>query len=243
MKQNKELSERIEYKYYIPLSIRQHLLHDLKKFTKNDFYSNNKDEGYRVASIYYENHTLKSYHDKLEGQAKRVKLRLRFYPPIMEGHFGNIEFKYKVFDKILKRKTKISYNELKLICTNNDFFYEDVLQSSEPLHILKVRHLHDFQAFIRIDYSRRAFFATIDKNIRMTLDCDIKCCRFNGNLNQTFHVQVLSRDIAILEIKTPGYFPFWLSYIIKKYSLKRTAISKYSLSVQNLSVNSSLNIN
>jgi len=87
-----------------------------------------------------------------------------------------------------------------------------------------------------------ALFAKTDQAVRITIDSDVLCDRFQGNIDFTPGIPVLPLHKNILEIKTPGYFPDWLRYIIKKYRLKRESISKYALSVQSMAVNSSMAI-
>lgn len=269
------IPQRIEYKYYVPLIVRPYLLEDLSKFTLFDIHAQDKKGNYKVASIYFENHALQAYHDKLAGLTERVKIRIRIYA---DG-FTVCEFKYKIFDKSFKEKTKINYDLLNQLCApiseypngaprarprapsisaggtrrsrrvHANIAGQSPLPSAKAgkkikdpvlLHFFESKKVNNLQPFIRIDYTRKAFLATNDQDVRITFDYNVKCCRFNGNLKTEPHIPVLPPDLGVLEIKTPNYFPFWLSFIIKKYSLKRTAISKYALGVQNLALNSSL---
>ena len=85
-------------------------------------------------------------------------------------------------------------------------------------------------------------FSKTDRNVRITLDRNIRCQRLVGKDHFNSSIHVGSPANVILEIKSPGYFPYWLAHIIKKYSLRRQAISKYALAVQDLAVNSSLSV-
>ena len=71
----------------------------------------------------------------------------------------------------------------------------------------------------------------VTKKLEFTFDRDIKCSRFRNNLNIKPHIPISSNGNVIMEIKTPSYYPYWLSKIVKKYSLKRIAFSKYSEAV------------
>ena len=118
------------------------------------------------------------------------------------------------------------------------------LNNSDPIisHVAKLTKVGCFHLFIIVNYRRIALFSKIDQAVRITIDSDVFCDRFQGNIDVTPNISVFPMHKNILEIKTPGYFPDWLRYIIKKYGLKREAISKYALSVQSLAVNSSMAI-
>lgn len=237
---NNNLS-REEYKYFISPVHYSYFLNDLKKFTVFDGSTINDDGFYHVASIYFENNSLNSYFDKLNGIAKRVKLRLRYYP-LSKVKDYKIELKYKFFDKIVKKRTNIKKALLSSIFEKNSTI-KDLEQKDEVLlKFLNFKKINNFFPFIRIDYNRIALIGRVDKNVRITIDQNIKCCRFTGDLSKISNISVFSPGASILEIKTSGYFPFWLTYLVKKYSFKKNAISKYVHSVQKLAVNSSLNI-
>lgn len=232
---------REEYKYHVPITVYPHLVEDLKKFTKMDSYADNAGGFYQVASIYFENMEMKSYCDKIDGLAKRTKLRLRYYPLNLNSEFS-VEFKYKILDRCLKRKANINH-DLWIKILYDDF--TDLQQfENEPilLDFLKFKKAYHFWPFIKIDYKRKALSGKNDKNTRITFDYDVKCSRFLKDASCEPYIPALPSGTIILEIKTPNYFPFWLTSIIKKYSLKKSAISKYALSVQNLAINSSLSI-
>ena len=66
-----------------------------------------------------------------------------------------------------------------------------------------------------------ALFSKTDKSVRITIDSDVCCDRFQGHINIAPSIPVLSKHLNILEVKTPGYFPDWMRFLIKKYGLKR----------------------
>ncbi|MDD5043622.1 MAG: polyphosphate polymerase domain-containing protein [Patescibacteria group bacterium] len=240
MPEKKNFLPREEYKYYVPLSAYPFLLQDLKKFVLRD--KNAPKSGvYQVASIYFENMALRSYFDKIEGQARKIKLRLRFYPLDAESQL-NIEFKYKILDQCLKVKTRVDPALLPKILADKPLPPAQIKNDPVLWKFLEFKKINNFWPFIRIDYKREAFFAQNDRDIRITFDYDVRCCRSGSQELCKPFIPALPPGTKILEIKTPGRFPFWLAYLIKKYSLRKTSISKYSLAVQNMALNSSLSV-
>jgi len=234
--------QRIEYKYYLPLEIRGNLLSDLQTFTFQDEHSQKEDGKYSVSSVYMENYHLSAYRAKIMGSNIRQKVRFRFYPPLKKDSCLYIELKNRGANKTMKTKTKISHSLFMDMIKGNPNAFQ--LNNSDPIisHVAKLTKVGCFHLFIIVNYRRIALFSKIDQAVRITIDSDVFCDRFQGNIDATPNISVLPMHKNILEIKTPGYFPDWLRYIIKKYGLKREAISKYALSVQSLAVNSSMAI-
>ena len=232
---------RIEYKYYVPLEIRSFLLKDLQSFTYQDENScKNKDGAYEVSSIYMDNYNLSSYRDKITGKNIRQKVRFRFYPPLKEDSYFFIELKNRGANKINKVKSKISFSLFMEVVKRNSNALK--IKDPDPIlsHVARLAKVGCFHLFILINYKRIARFAKLDPAVRITIDSNVYCNRFQENIGLKPHIPVVPQRWSILEIKTPGYFPDWMRYIIKKYGLKREAISKYALSVQSLAVNSSM---
>jgi len=232
---------RIEYKYFVPVQLKSQVLLDIQKFTALDPYSNNPLESYRVVSLYFEGRELKSYFDKIEGHAKKFKVRLRYYPDFGDTEKANLEIKYKLFDKCYKEKIAINVSYLLGLETNSFAGLGEGQLDPTLENFLDLKKRHNLVPFIRVDYRRKALFSFSDKNLRITYDSEINCIRFKGQDSWNANIPVIPRELGVLEIKSPGYFPWWLSRIIKKYSLSRSAISKYGYGVQSLAMNSTLN--
>jgi len=229
---------RIEYKYFVPCQIKGQLLRDIKLFVDNDHNINSDRESYTVASIYFDNIFYKCYDDKEAGLQSRNKVRIRFYPDSEGNFFANLEIKGKRFDKGFKVKHLLNLELVKLILANRNISEIERANVSDDGLIDTIKYFRSENMFpvVRIDYQRFAFTGRADKEIRVTIDQDIKCCAstclddkailpipMNGNL------------LSILEIKSRDYIPFWLNSILDKYGCQRMAISKYGMAIERLS--------
>lgn len=231
---------RAEYKYFVPLILFPYIFSDIKKFTNTDKHSLNSNGYYTVSSIYFENEKKQFYLDKVDGLAERIKFRLRFYLDIAD-EFYFVELKSKLYDRYLKRRiiTTIN-NHFRLVShpAKNEVLLEDEILRRFSYY----KKFYNFIPFIRINYQRYALYDKINNNVRITFDQNIKCCRYWEGQNQIPYIPTLPSDIVVMEVKTKNVFPYWLLYIIKKYSLRRSAISKYVYSVQRLTYNSTFSI-
>ena len=233
---------RIEYKYFVPWQIKGQMLRDIKLFVDNDRNLISDRESYSVASVYFDNYFYKCYDDKEAGLQFRNKVRIRFYPDSEGKFFANLEIKGKRFDKGFKIKHLLDQELVELILENRNIseIKHAALNRDDGL-IDTINYVKSENLFpvLRIDYQRLARIGRADKDVRITLDQDIKCCAssclddrpnlpipMNGNL------------LSVLEIKSRDYIPFWLNKILDKYGCQRMAISKYGMAVASLTIRS-----
>ena len=239
MKNNKP--SRIEYKYLIPDRIRSSVLTDLLQFMHVDQHGNLPDRSYKVASIYFEDHALTSYHEKIEGRPYRKKFRVRFYPQLT-GSGGNLEVKCKLIDKGFKVKVALSETAIgNLLNGDINECLEEIKDSSLELVLAEMK-ANGLKPFVRIDYRRVAMFSKTDSSVRVTLDSDIKASRVMENQRILPYIPIVPRGLEVLEVKSDSLFPFYLCRLVRKYSLKRFAVSKYAFAVQNIGLNSAMSL-
>jgi hypothetical protein len=237
----KRVVPRIEYKYFVAAWSETPLLNDLRIFCTDDPYCAGRPDGYRVASIYCENPALQCYFEKVAGLENRFKLRFRFYPDNGQTDPLRLEIKYKLGERIRKGCVDIPRAGLAGLLSG-DFSALDWHGNATLNHCYRLIKVDGFRPALRIDYRRRAYYARSDSQVRITLDNDVRAARFEGDLQQTATWNVAPPGLAILETKSPGYLPFWLTRILQKYNLARSAISKYAAAVDRVAVRRALSV-
>jgi SPX domain protein involved in polyphosphate accumulation len=218
---------RIEYKYFVPAWYQTRLLSDLRLFCAADPHCTGDGTGYRVASIYCENPDFRCYHEKIDGLENRFKLRIRFYPDDAQCDWLQLEIKYKWGERIQKGSVRLTRAVLARLL-DGDFSDVDYQANPTLNRCFRLFKVDGFRPALRIDYEREAYFARSDAKVRVTLDHAVRVGRFDGDLDRVPTWDVYLPGAAILEIKSPGYLPFWLTRILEKYGLTRCAISKYA---------------
>ena len=200
---------RIEYKYFVYKKIRPYILNDLLQFMHFDRHENLPDHSYKVASVYFEDHGLISYHEKLEGQPYRKKIRVRFYPQSnLAG--GNLEIKYKKLDQGFKSRIALSESVMKNLLNGN--IDESLKELEDPFleRVMVELKTNGFKPFIKIDYNRVALQSKTDTSVRVTLDSDVRCARFLRNQTVHTHISGVPRGMESVEIKSGRFFPYYL---------------------------------
>lgn len=225
---------RLEYKYYVPREIYPRILKDIAVFCRLDENSNRQGY-YKISSVYFDTPALNCYFDRLDGNYRKTKFRLRSYN--QDGAARSfVEMKHKVGDNNLKNKIEI--DEKLAASLLNGRRNQDENNDVNSDYFQKILKINDFFPFIQISYKRIAFFYRHYQDLRLTFDSEIKCRRFK-NANGVPHIPIIPSQHVILEIKSRRQLPWWLLLLIKKYNLQKRSISKYLLSVQSLALNSS----
>ena len=194
-------------------------MNDLKKIC-------NSINNYKVSSVYFDNINEKCYHQKIDGDKEKIKIRARYYNNQKKNI--NLEAKVKSSNKSYKLKTLIDNNEYENLLKYSIFNTENKNEDSKKLGFyLKYYAL---QRNIKIDYDRIEFALNANSKIRFTIDYDIFYC--DPFFEHRFK-RVIENSLCIFEIKTSNVLiDKEISYIISKFNMKNEAISKFSLAIQ-----------
>ena len=220
--------KRQELKYYINFIDYFNISSVISKIFSKDP-NNDKNGAYYIRSLYFDNKSNQDYYQKIEGEEKRKKFRIRIYnfnsSPI------KLEIKSKFNNYIIKKSLVISTGDANKIISGN---YNNLLNYGDAVAMNVYKEfLKDFyRPVILIDYRREAYNYNLNQ-IRINFDSQIKKREINLsdlfiNDNNTF--PVLNNNKIIMEIKFYGCIPTWIKNLLQLPRFERCAISKYTLS-------------
>lgn len=189
-----EENMRYEKKFLISGVEIQQIIHILKNsplLFKEMYYER------QVNNIYFDYIDLKNLKDNLEGNQRRIKVRIRWYGQTF-GEISNpvLEIKIKNSDK--GKKLIFSLEEFKL---DKEFSYEEIvrcLQKSKLPEWVKEK-MRAYQAVMINSYTRK-YFLSFNKQCRLTLDSKQRFTSINKNKNN-FIRQEKDSNSVVLEIK------------------------------------------
>ncbi|MDP3954718.1 MAG: polyphosphate polymerase domain-containing protein [bacterium] len=189
-----------------------------------------------VTSLYFDSYEFKDYQEKSAGLIRRKKLRARIYEPYLD--------KSKTVWLEIKKKNDVRVSKIRLKL-NRDEWESFMSRGVTALLALERAGLENDAkneiAWNLINYSakpkvvvqyKRKSFVVPSSNLRITFDTELKACKKSDLLYSGFMVDADLDDNIIIEIKSNSALPFWLGEIIKKYNLKKEAISKYARGVE-----------
>lgn len=148
----------------------------------------NNSHKYEVNSVYFDTYNFISFHQKLNGDQNKFKLRLRNYGTDesyleLKLKCGQLGHKYRL---LVESSAKDTY--LKMISMISK---EEILQFHLPLSFSQ------FKPVLKIRYIREAYRLLTNRNVKVNLDTQIKFKSFSSKLELTnFQDQVLEVKYA-----------------------------------------------
>ena len=211
---------RHEYKYVISYEDMLRLRQKLNEVTEID----RNEEGYLIRSLYFDSIDDIDYYDKLGGELKRKKIRLRLYdgsPDLIKLEMKN---KYDIHQ--LKESLIISKEDSQALIDGN---YEVLLnyQCDFANKLYTILRSDIYKPKVIIEYKRIAY--TTKNNTRITFDLDIKSStnvtRFlDSDINYNY---LTNKQDVVLEVKFERFLEPYIGNIIDKYGSRNQSISKY----------------
>ena len=174
----------------------------------------------QVNSLYYDSFNCKALNDNIDGIADRSKVRLRWYGESKLPRFHNLEIKHK--RNSLGFKSVFKFDELADFKNHNSLFRLLCEQLPEQYknYLLSCSYP---QSIVRYN---RAYFLTICKKIRITIDDNINYSRQHSKNFDLKPLYPLNRN-KIIEIKYDQEHKEYLASNLSNFPLRITKNSKY----------------
>jgi hypothetical protein len=215
---------RNEKKYMINPQQKRVIASRLEKLCQADPYAD-EDNAYRVSSLYFDDYINSGIEDKLIGNMRRKKFRIRIYNG--NDTFIKLERKAKNGNMCLKDSVKISRDA-----------YDAIMQGDiGSLSDLEHPVIRDFSSLYRnrklrpkvvVDYLRHCYVFPYG-NVRVTIDSDLRTSVGTCDLfSDVSYIPVLEKNQVILEVKYTGFLPSVIRDTIQHGSGNLQAISKYT---------------
>lgn len=208
---------RREIKFEITLEEYNRIYNTLNKFIEKDK-NTKRDDKYSIKTIYYDNIYNQLLNENIDGLIHRKKFRIRMYNNDKSTIF--LEKKEKIKDVICKKREKISYEDVLLLCNNDLDNFELTSDLRKELYIdIRTKLL---KPIIIVEYDRIAFDnKTMD--FRITLDSKLGK---SDNIHDFFNISNRNENVYILEVKYSDCLP---KIIVDSLNIssQRQGISKY----------------
>lgn len=233
---------RLEYKFRVRKENLNEFREALRPFVFVDEYAEREiAKEYTCRSIYYDTLKFDDYHDKLAGVKQRKKLRIRGYNQADENSVVFLEIKRKNENHISKNRAPLLYSNLNNLLADQDFekyllkkrnFLDMQKDASNFFYFYKLKN---YSPVVLVTYDREAYYSKHDSTLRITFDKNLRSFHLpeTSNIYEDERLKPAMLKDFILEIKFFSGFPLWLQRILQRFELKREAISKYVICVDN----------
>lgn len=112
--------------------------------------------------------------------------------------------------------------------------YRSIHKSEMKLNIFREYYGHLYPA-VFLSYEREAYFMKDGSDFRVTFDENILYRRENFSLGSSVYgTPLLEEGQTLMEIKTSGGIPLWMSQILTQCHIYKTSFSKYGLAYKNM---------
>lgn len=206
--------KRYEKKYMLKKQQQSQLLNEIKGFLVPDRFGKSY-----VNSVYLDTPDRLIIRNSIEARNYKEKLRYRYYGELSPDCTVFLEIKKKVKGVVYKRRISTAPTALR------EYFDGGILPDSQIMREIEycMQRYGRPQPKTDIRCLREAFFARDDNSVRLTFDTELS---FRTHGEADFH-PMLDDSAVLLEVKTPGGMPLWLSHALTRLSLYPTSFSKY----------------
>ena len=179
-----------------------------------------------INNIYFDTHNYNNYLENIEGSAKRLKVRIRWYGDL----FGKVKspvLEIKIKNGLLGKKKSLKINSFNLNSLTDISKILETINNSQ-LNI----DLKSLKPTLLNRYSR-IYFQSIDKKFRITVDNKQEFFSIT-HTNNLFINSIKDFNSVILELKYQEENDFEVNSITNKFPFRLTKSSKYVNGIQRL---------
>ena len=220
--------KRYELKYLLNKKEKEEILLAMKPHMKLD------DNGRTVIrNIYFDTENFRLIRRSLEKPVYKEKLRIRSYKPVQITDPVFVEIKKKYKSVVYKRRLLLPEKTVM-----------ESFRTGEPLPVCsqigdEIQYFREYyknlQPSVFLSYEREAFYSLDGSDFRVTFDENILYRRNDISLgSEIYGHPLLGKQQTLMEIKTSGGIPLWMSETLTKHHLYKTSFSKYGSAYQRM---------
>ena len=218
--------QRYEIKYLLSSRQKAELLQAIRPYMELDSYGRTT-----IRNVYLDTDTFRLIRRSLEKPAYKEKLRIRSYQSARPEDPVFVELKKKYRSVVYKRRVVLPEQEALRSFRDN---------TPLPLHSQiadEIEYFRGYYAPLRpaafLSYEREAFYMKDGSDFRITLDENILCRDRDFSLgSEIYGLPLLPEGATLLEVKSPGGLPLWLTSVLTRCRIYQTSFSKYGTAYQ-----------
>ena len=220
MSEFKMVFKRYELKYLLDENQYQAVKAVLNEHMRMDEYGRSE-----IRNVYYDTDDFLLIRRSIERPLYKEKLRFRSYGrPKRDGKIF-VELKKKYDGVVYKRRLNMPLDRAVKWFSDPESTPPDGQIGAE---IDFMRHRYQgIRPMMNVNYEREAFF-TDDSDFRVTLDYSVRAGIDDVGLrSRDTDFNVLPEGYTLMELKTMGGIPLWMTRVLSENRIHRTSFSKY----------------
>lgn len=220
--------QRYEIKYMLTKQQKIQLLCAMQDYMDPDPHGQST-----ICNIYYDTPDYYLIRHSMEHPVYKEKFRIRSYGCASPDTPVFIELKKKYRSVVYKRRIQLPDHDAESCMKRNHAFPGDSQIHHEISYFRKFYEA--LEPAVALFYDREAFYSKTDPNFRITFDENIRYRTEDFSLQSPASgEQLLPPGMVLMEVKTAGALPLWMTHLLTAQNLQKTSFSKYGTAYQNM---------
>ncbi len=213
--------KRYEIKYMVTEQQKGIILAAISAFMKLDKYGRTT-----IRNIYFDTDNFRLIRRSIEKPIYKEKLRVRSYSLTTPDSKVFVELKKKYKSVVYKRRLVLPESEVMTAFENNTPL---PVQSQIGDEIEYFREYYgELKPQVFLSYEREAYYSLDNSDFRITFDDNIMYRRDDLSLcSPPRGKSILEEGLVLMEVKTSGAIPLWLTKVLTENRIFKTSFSKY----------------
>ena len=186
-----------------------------------------------IRNIYFDTDSYRLIRRSLEKPIYKEKLRVRSYRQAGPEDSVFVELKKKYKSVVYKRRLVLPEEKV-MECFASGKTLPICSQIGEEIAYFR-SYYGTLHPAVFLSYEREAYYALDGSDFRVTFDENILYREENISLrSEIYGTPILREDQTLMEIKTSGGIPLWMSEVLTQNKLFKTSFSKYGTAYQQI---------
>ena len=213
--------KRYETKYLLTYAQKEALLQVMEPYMALDAYGRTT-----IQNLYYDTDSFRLVRRSMERPEYKEKLRVRSYGTAKDGGTVFVELKKKYESVVYKRRLSLPEDKAMAWLAGDDAAAPEGQIASEILYFRNFYRKLKPKVFL--SYERETYFERSGGDFRVTFDDNILMRETELSLKSSaWGRQLLPEGMVLMELKTPGGIPLWMTQFLTRNHIYKTSFSKY----------------
>lgn len=220
--------KRYELKYLISPEQKDCIIQQMQSYMALDQYGRTV-----IRNLYFDTANFRLIRHSIEKPVYKEKLRLRSYGEAKQDGPVFVELKKKYDHIVYKRRLVLPQNDA-LRWLAGDASLAPACQIGAEIEYFR-QYYRCLQPTVFLSYAREAWYSLDGSDFRVTFDDEILCRREMLSLTQApWGESILPEGKIMMEIKTSGGIPLWMTHLLTAQHIFKTSFSKYGTAYEQL---------
>ena len=220
--------KRYEMKYMMTTQQKRKVLEAMFPYMKLDNYGHTT-----IRNVYFDTDNYRLVRRSIEKPVYKEKLRIRSYDQAKPQDKVFIELKKKYDDVVYKRREVLTQIETLEWLVRRTPFPKATQIGNEIDYFFKFYQTLKPKVFL--PYEREAFYSLDGSDFRVTFDENILARQEEFSLSRdVWGERLIGEDQVLMEIKTSGGIPLWMTKVLTQERIYKTSFSKYGTAYEKM---------